>query len=213
MVAEADESDRSFLTLSPTIAVVTNIDHEHMEAYGSFDRLVDAFVAFADRVPFYGAVVACADDPTVRQACGDAAATHDHVRVRRGRRRARPRRRSPTASRRVRRALRRARRRRRIGRRPPDAARAGRPQPAERAGGGRRRPRSRRAVRSASDAALANSAAPSAATNSRRDRRRHRRRRLRPSSDRNRGRAASGARRLPRAPRRRLPAAPLYAHA
>ena len=43
MVAEADESDRSFLKLSPTIAVVTNIDHEHMEAYGSFDRLVDAF--------------------------------------------------------------------------------------------------------------------------------------------------------------------------
>src|SRR5712675_76655 len=43
MVVEADESDRSFLKLSPTIAVVTNIDHEHMEAYGSFDRLVDAF--------------------------------------------------------------------------------------------------------------------------------------------------------------------------
>jgi len=65
MVAEADESDRSFLKLSPTIAVVTNIDHEHMEAYGSFDRLVDAFADFADRVPFYGAVVACLDDPPV----------------------------------------------------------------------------------------------------------------------------------------------------
>jgi UDP-N-acetylmuramate--alanine ligase len=70
MVAEADESDRSFLTLSPTIAVITNIDHEHMEAYGSFDRLVEAFEAFADRVPFYGAVVACADDPTVAKLAG-----------------------------------------------------------------------------------------------------------------------------------------------
>jgi len=65
MVAEADESDRSFLTLSPTIAVVTNIDREHLEAYGSFDRLTDAFAAFADRVPFHGAVVACLDDAPV----------------------------------------------------------------------------------------------------------------------------------------------------
>jgi len=67
MVAEADESDRSFLKLSPTIAVVTNIDHEHMEAYGSFDRIVEAFRDFADRVPFYGAVVACLDDPPVAE--------------------------------------------------------------------------------------------------------------------------------------------------
>src|SRR5690606_19690286 len=52
MVAEADESDRSFLKLTPTLAVITNIDHEHMDTYGSFDRLVDAFLAFADRVPF-----------------------------------------------------------------------------------------------------------------------------------------------------------------
>lgn len=66
MVAEADESDRSFLKLTPTLAVITNIDHEHMDAYGSFDRLVDAFLAFADRVPFYGAVVACVDDEAVR---------------------------------------------------------------------------------------------------------------------------------------------------
>jgi UDP-N-acetylmuramate--alanine ligase len=62
MVAEADESDRSFLTLSPTIAVVTNIDREHLDAYGTFEHIVEAFVAFADRVPFYGAVVACLDD-------------------------------------------------------------------------------------------------------------------------------------------------------
>ena len=66
MVVEADESDRSFLKLSPTIAVVTNIDREHMDAYGSFDRLVEAFRDFADRVPFYGAVIACIDDAAVR---------------------------------------------------------------------------------------------------------------------------------------------------
>ncbi|HWJ57715.1 MAG TPA: UDP-N-acetylmuramate--L-alanine ligase, partial [Vicinamibacterales bacterium] len=66
MVAEADESDRSFLKLTPTVAVVTNIDHEHMEAYGSFDRLTAAFRDFADRVPFYGAVIACIDDEPVR---------------------------------------------------------------------------------------------------------------------------------------------------
>jgi len=66
MVVEADESDRSFLRLSPAIAVVTNIDREHMDAYGSFERVVDAFVAFADRVPFYGAVNACVDDGPVR---------------------------------------------------------------------------------------------------------------------------------------------------
>lgn len=66
MVVEADESDRSFLKLSPSIAVITNIDREHMEAYGTFDRVLDAFVDFADKVPFYGAVVACVDDPHVR---------------------------------------------------------------------------------------------------------------------------------------------------
>ncbi len=67
MVAEADESDRSFLKLSPAIAVVTNIDREHMEAYGGFADLRQAFVDFANKVPFYGAVVACADDPEVRR--------------------------------------------------------------------------------------------------------------------------------------------------
>ncbi len=65
MVAEADESDRSFLLLSPTFAVVTNIDHEHMESYGTFENLVDAFVQFGNKVPFYGAVIACIDDPVV----------------------------------------------------------------------------------------------------------------------------------------------------
>ncbi len=62
LVAEADESDRSFLMLWPTIAVMTNIDHEHMESYGSFADLQQAFTDFANKVPFYGAVVACADD-------------------------------------------------------------------------------------------------------------------------------------------------------
>jgi UDP-N-acetylmuramate--alanine ligase len=65
MVAEADESDRSFLKLSPSIAVITNIDREHLDSYGSFERLEDAFADFAGRVPFYGAVVACVDDPPV----------------------------------------------------------------------------------------------------------------------------------------------------
>ena len=63
MVAEADESDRSFLKLFPTMAVVTNIDHEHLENYGGFSDLQQAFVDFANKVPFYGSVIACADDP------------------------------------------------------------------------------------------------------------------------------------------------------
>jgi UDP-N-acetylmuramate--alanine ligase len=65
MVAEADESDRSFLKLFPTIAVITNIDHEHLENYGGFDDLQQAFVDFANKVPFYGSVVACVDDPNL----------------------------------------------------------------------------------------------------------------------------------------------------
>jgi UDP-N-acetylmuramate--alanine ligase len=63
MVAEADESDRSFLMLWPSIAVLTNVDREHMEAYSSFAELQQSFVEFANKVPFYGAVVACVDDP------------------------------------------------------------------------------------------------------------------------------------------------------
>ena len=62
LVAEADESDRSFLMLWPAIAVMTNIDREHMENYGSFADLQGAFLEFANRVPFYGSVIACADD-------------------------------------------------------------------------------------------------------------------------------------------------------
>ncbi len=66
VVAEADESDRSFLKLSPSIAVITNIDREHMESYGSWDALQDAFLEFANKVPFYGAIIACVDDGPVR---------------------------------------------------------------------------------------------------------------------------------------------------
>jgi UDP-N-acetylmuramate--alanine ligase len=66
IVVEADESDRSFLALSPAIALVTNIDREHMEAYGSWQSLQDAFAEFVNKVPFYGAAVLCADDEAVR---------------------------------------------------------------------------------------------------------------------------------------------------
>src|SRR5512134_3904976 len=67
VVAEADESDRSFLKLFPSIAVITNVDREHMESYGSWENLKAAFVEFANMVPFYGAIVACVDDPVVRE--------------------------------------------------------------------------------------------------------------------------------------------------
>lgn len=67
LVAEADESDRSFLHLTPTIAIITNIDPEHMENYRDFDHVRQAYLDFANKVPFYGAVVACLDHPEVRK--------------------------------------------------------------------------------------------------------------------------------------------------
>src|SRR5258708_17773314 len=66
MVAEADESDGSFLRLDGTVAVVTNIDPEHLDHYGSFDKIKDAFVEFVENVPFYGAAVLCLDHPEVQ---------------------------------------------------------------------------------------------------------------------------------------------------
>jgi UDP-N-acetylmuramate--alanine ligase len=63
MVVEADESDRSFLYLLPSIAVITNIDREHLDHYRDLSEITSAFLSFADKVPFYGAVVACADAP------------------------------------------------------------------------------------------------------------------------------------------------------
>ena len=65
-VTEADESDRSFLMLYPTIAVVTNIDKEHMESYKGMDDVVQCFVDFVNKVPFYGATVICLDDPNIQ---------------------------------------------------------------------------------------------------------------------------------------------------
>jgi UDP-N-acetylmuramate--alanine ligase len=66
MVAEADESDRSFLKLSPTMAVVTNIDREHLETYRDLDDIKGAFLGFVNKVPFYGGVVLCLDDAPVQ---------------------------------------------------------------------------------------------------------------------------------------------------
>ena len=70
MVAEADESDRSFLKLSPVLAVVTNLDREHMDCYRDMADVEGAFVEFMDRVPFYGATTACIDNALLRGVLG-----------------------------------------------------------------------------------------------------------------------------------------------
>jgi len=67
LVAEADEYDRSFLELTPVVAVVTNIEADHLDTYRDLPDILDAFAAFANRVPFYGAVIACLDDAGVRE--------------------------------------------------------------------------------------------------------------------------------------------------
>jgi UDP-N-acetylmuramate--alanine ligase len=67
LVAEADESDRSFLKLSPILSVVTNIDREHMDCYRNMRDIKKTFLEFMDRVPFYGMVVVCNDDPLLRR--------------------------------------------------------------------------------------------------------------------------------------------------
>ena len=66
LVAEADESDGSFLKLSPTVAVITNIDDDHLEYYGDMANLTATFLEFANKVPFYGFSVLCGDDPRLR---------------------------------------------------------------------------------------------------------------------------------------------------
>ena len=66
MVAEADESDRSFLKLTPTVAVVTNIDREHLDTYRDLADVQEAFLGFVNKVPFYGVCVLCLDDPPVQ---------------------------------------------------------------------------------------------------------------------------------------------------
>ena len=67
LVVESDESDGSFLKLMPILAVVTNIDHEHLDHYLTFDRVLDAFVQFVNQVPFYGAALLCLDDGHVQE--------------------------------------------------------------------------------------------------------------------------------------------------
>jgi len=72
IVVEADESDASFLNLLPVMAVVTNIDADHMDTYGhDFGRLKQAFLDFLHHMPFYGAAIVCVDDPTLRSLLGD----------------------------------------------------------------------------------------------------------------------------------------------
>ena len=71
LVAEADESDRSFLKLTPILSVVTNIDREHMDCYRNMRDVKKTFLDFMDRVPFYGMIVACNDDPILRRLLPD----------------------------------------------------------------------------------------------------------------------------------------------
>ncbi len=67
MVIEADEYDRAFLKLTPTIAIVNSLESEHMDTYGTLDELKQAFIAFANKVPFYGRVICCVDWPEIRK--------------------------------------------------------------------------------------------------------------------------------------------------
>ena len=67
LIAEADESDGSFNKLSPEIAIITNIDSDHMDHFKTFDNLKKAFLEFAQRIPFYGLTIVCGDDPVVRE--------------------------------------------------------------------------------------------------------------------------------------------------
>jgi UDP-N-acetylmuramate--alanine ligase len=75
-VAEADESDGSFLKLTPTVGVITNIDAEHLDHYGTHEKVKDAFVEFANRIPFYGLAVLCVDHPHVQAILPRVARRH-----------------------------------------------------------------------------------------------------------------------------------------
>lgn len=66
LIAESDEFDRSFLSMMPSSAIITNIDREHLDTYGNLEAIKDAFVDFANKVPFYGQVVVCIDNPNVQ---------------------------------------------------------------------------------------------------------------------------------------------------
>ncbi len=67
LVAEADEFDQSFLRLAPTLVVITNIDEDHIECYGSFEALEEAFISFGNSVPFYGRAIVCLDEPSIQK--------------------------------------------------------------------------------------------------------------------------------------------------
>ena len=82
LVAEADESDRSFLKLSPILAVVTNLDREHMDCYRDMADVEQAFVEFMDKVPFYGATTACLDNPATGGSAAAGPTPHLHLRRR-----------------------------------------------------------------------------------------------------------------------------------
>lgn len=71
IIAEADEFDRSFLTLSPTIAIITNIEEEHLDIYKDLDDIKNTYLTFASRVPFYGAIIACIDEPHLKDIIPD----------------------------------------------------------------------------------------------------------------------------------------------
>jgi len=76
LVAEADEYARSFLALAPTMAIITNIDAEHLEIYGSLDEIKKAFIQFANKVPFYGFTILCIDDANVREILPEVTTRH-----------------------------------------------------------------------------------------------------------------------------------------
>jgi UDP-N-acetylmuramate--alanine ligase len=131
LVAEADESDGTFLLLSPTIAVVTNIDREHMDYYQNMERLNESFLEFINKVPFYGLAVLCLDHPNIRALIPKVKKRFRHLRLHaRGRIHGARRRDPPNGSRIHRRA-------RRQGARAHQAAYTRAAQRAERARGGR----------------------------------------------------------------------------
>ncbi len=76
LVAEADEYARSFLALAPTMAIITNIDAEHLDIYGNLDEIKKAFIQFANKVPFYGFTILCIDDPNVRDILPEVTTRH-----------------------------------------------------------------------------------------------------------------------------------------
>ena len=80
LVVESDESDGSFLKLAPIIAVVTNIDREHLDHYAGLEEIRRAFAAFVGKIPFYGAAMLCLDDENIQQHSALRESPHDHLR-------------------------------------------------------------------------------------------------------------------------------------